>query len=94
MELLILPVVVTAVLVALLSRAIRFLWLRALLVVAAAYGAAVIALRLASHFSSDDQFGSWAPLLLHFSFGVGAVVGILVLLVSHWLLKPRKHHAG
>lgn len=78
-----LPVVIAAVLVAVFSRAVRLLWLRALLVVAAAYGAAVIALRLASYLTSDDQFSSWAPLLLHLSFGVGAVVGIFISLVSH-----------
>lgn len=93
MELLTLPVVAAAILVALLSRAVRSLLLRAIFVVAAAYGVAFISVRLASHFSSDDQFDTWAPLLFHFSFAVGSVVGIVVLLVSNWLLRPRKRHA-
>lgn len=91
MDLLSLPVaVVAAVSVALLSRAVRYLWLRAVLVVAAAYGGAFVSLTVAAHISTDDQFRSWAPVLLHLSFGIGTVIGVVVLFVSYWLLKPGK----
>jgi hypothetical protein len=88
MNFLCLPAAIFAsVAAALLSRVVGGLWLRAALVVVVAYATAFTSLTLLPH--TDDQFSSWAPLLLHMSFGAGAVIGIVVLVVSNWLLKPR-----
>lgn len=95
MELLCLPVAVfAAIAVALLSRPIPWLWLRAVVVVAVAYGVAFLSLVVLSRFNQDGQFASWAPALLNFAFAAGSVAGVGALLVSHWLLKPRKPYAG
>ena len=93
MELLSLPVAVfSAVATALFTRRLRKLWLRLLAVVAAAYvGAFLSSGAIAYVLRTEAQFGSF---LLHLSFGVGSVVGVGVLLVSQWLLKPRGPHAG
>ena len=96
MDLLSLPVAVfAAVAAALLSRSVGKLWLRAVLVVAVAYASAFTAVALVSRVThAEGQFASWAPLLMHLSFGAGAVVGVVVLVVSHWLLKPRRSRGG
>ena len=95
MELLCLPVsVFSAVAAALLSRGIPWLWLRAFVVVTAAYGATSLSLAELSRLNQDGQFASWASVLLNFAFAAGSVIGVGALLTSHWLLKPRKPHAG
>jgi peptidoglycan/LPS O-acetylase OafA/YrhL len=84
----------SSVAAALLSRFIRKMWLRAILVVVVAYGSAFFSLTIVSLVTqTDDQFASWFPLMLNASFGAGLVAGIGALLISNWLLKPRGPHA-
>lgn len=87
MEAIGLPIALFAsVAAALLSRRLSSLLLRAIIVLAVAVAAAYLSLMAAS----AGQHNSWTPLLLQATFGVGAVFGLGALLVSHWLLKPRR----
>lgn len=80
----------TAVAAALLSRGLGPLWLRSFLVLAIAYATAFAALML----TTRGQYDSWTPMLLHMASGAGALVGLMVLSVSHWLLKRRGPRGG
>ena len=83
--------VLASVTAALLSRKVRNLWIREAIVIAVAYVVAYTAfwlpVKVVTH---DDQTASWAPLIIDAAFYIGAVLGTVALLVSHWLIKPRR----
>jgi len=87
MEAISLPIALFAsVAAALLSRRLGSLLLRAIIVLAVAFAAAYLSLIAVG----AGQHNSWTPLQLQAAFGVGAVFGLGALLVSHWLLQPRR----